>query len=183
MKEVLKIIGVLTVVCLICAFLLTFVYSGAEKQIEINAKKRIEEAIRRLSPSAETIKAIDTEVETAYELYDADNKFLGYAFLAEGQGYQGKITILAVADVYFASLEGIEIIESVETPGLGSKIKESPFRKQFKKLHILSPIECLKTEPEENNQIKAVTGATVSSRAVVNILNKKIEELRKALKK
>ena len=112
--------------------------------------------------------------------YGQDDRFLGYAFIAQGQGYQGKIKMLAVSDPRLTVLKGIEVIESVETPGLGAKIQEHPFKDQFSGLAV-APIECVKTTPQHPGQIKAITGATISSRAVVAILNRRIKELRQVL--
>jgi len=166
-------------VCVICAFFLAFVYGVAKDKIEINAKKRMEDAISSLAPEAATIKKIEAGTGIIYQLIDAKNDLIGYTFLAEGQGYQGKIKILAAIDPSLEYLKGIEIIELIETPGLGAKIQDIPFRKQFNELKVSPSIECLKGDSTRNNQVKAITGATVSSRAVVNILNKRIEELRK----
>ncbi|MFH1504348.1 MAG: RnfABCDGE type electron transport complex subunit G [Candidatus Omnitrophota bacterium] len=178
MKESFKIISVLTSVCVICAFLLAFVYGSAKEKIAFNAEKAINDAITTLAPEAKDIEELILENNTVYKLFNNGNICIGYAFLAQGQGYQGKIQILSVTNPEFKKLLGIEIIDSVETPGLGAKIKESQFKEQFKGLNIDKNLECLKTEPEKNNQIQAITGATVSSMAVVNILNKKIEKLK-----
>ncbi|MCP4653230.1 MAG: FMN-binding protein [Candidatus Omnitrophica bacterium] len=177
MKEVIKIISVLTIVCLVCGFLLSFVYSGASEKIESNTKKAISDAIANLAPFAENIEEIKLGEKIAYKLFDKTGNLTGYAFIAEGQGYQGKIKMLAVIDINLEILEGIEIIESIETPGLGARIQEEFFRKQFQSLSVLPQITYTKDIPENSNQIKAITGATVSSKAVVNILNKRIKEL------
>jgi len=182
MKESLKITGALTIVCIICAFLLTFVYKVAHPKIEINEKERVEDAINNLAPSARIIKEIRVnEDELIYKLLDSKECLIGYAFIVSGQGYQGTIKILAVIGPAIERLEGIEIVDSIETPGLGAKIQDLSFKKQFKNLDVSGPIQCIKDEPVKDNQIKAITGATVSSRAVVNILNKRIKEIRKEL--
>ncbi|GAG30217.1 unnamed protein product, partial [marine sediment metagenome] len=64
------------------------------------------------------------------------------------------------------------------TPGLGAKITSEPFRDQFKELLVLPFVELVKGETKESNQIQAITGATISSQAVVDILNKTIKEMR-----
>lgn len=184
MKETIKITGILTLICIICAFLLSLVWVPAQPKIEFNLKKLIEDTILNLAPQATMIEPVAGTKDTLFELKDREGKLMGYAFLAEGQGYQGTIQILATVDPTFKILGGIEIIESRETPGLGSKIKKDSFRQQFKGLNISRPIECIKIKKEEkkDNQITAITGATVSSKAVVNILNKRIEELRQQIK-
>lgn len=183
MKEIIRIICVLTFTCVICALLLSFTFSIAKEKIAINAKKSIEEAIFFIMPQTKKIEELKLKDTLIYKLFDEKNNFIGYAFLAEGDGYQGKIKMLAVADDKIENLEGIEVIEAVETPGLGAKIKEAFFKGQFKKLNISSMIECIKGDTAKDNQIKAITSATVSSRAVVSILNKRLEELRKELNK
>jgi electron transport complex protein RnfG len=177
MKETIRITGVLTAVCVICGFFLAFVFGTAKEKIAFNAKKRINDAIADLAPSAKTIDQIQVEDKVVYKLADRYGKLMGYAFLAEGQGYQGKIKMLAVIDAAKKKLQGIEIIESVETPGLGAKIQEGNFKNQFKKLTVTPYLEYTKDDITKDNQIKAITGATVSSKAVVNILNNRIKEL------
>ena len=182
MKETFKIVGVLTGVCVLCAFFLSFVYGTAQLKIEENKKKGIEHAISKLMPETKAEK-MEIENEEIYELSDKRNNLLGYAFIAQGQGYQGKIKMLAVINSSLEKLEGIEVLESIETPGLGAKIQEAEFKNQFKNLKVSVPIEYVKGYPEKDNQIVAITGATVSSRSVTNILNKKIETLKKILGK
>jgi len=182
-KEVVRITSVLTLVCLICALLLSVVYSLSNKKIEINKERRVEEALTTVAPQAARIEEITIEEETIYKLFDQGESLIGYGFLASGQGYQGKIKMLVVSDKSLKYLEGIEVVESLETPGLGAKIQEDLFKSQFKNLNIGSDLTCLRDEPEKNGQIKAITGATVSSRAVVNILNSRIKEIRELLNK
>ena len=182
MKEVIKITSVLTTVCLVCAFLLSFVYGLAHEKITLNAKKRVEEAISILSPEAKDIEKVTVENEEIYKLFNTKGNLIAYAFLAQGRGYQGKIKMLVVSDSSLERLKGIEVVESLETPGLGAKIQETPFKKQFKDLNVKKEMICVKGEAEEEGQIKAITGATVSSRAVVNILNKRLKEIRKLIK-
>lgn len=183
MKEIIKIICVLTFTCVICAFLLSFTFSIAKEKIALNAKKSIEEAIFLIMPQTKKIEELKLKDSIIYKLFDGKNNFIGYSFLAEGDGYQGKIKMLAISDTNIKNLEGIEVIESVETPGLGAKIQELFFKEQFKKLNVSSIIECIKGDTAKDNQIKAITSATVSSRSVVGILNKRIEKLRKELNK
>lgn len=197
MKEIIKIITVLTLVCIICAFSLALVQGLAEKKIEFNAAKRVKDAISNLAPGYSGIEEIALGEEVVYKLKDQQGKLIGYAFSAQGQGYQGKIKILAVVNPSLSRLEGIEIVDSLETPGLGAKIQEEPFRSQFKGLNLAGPISCDKdasgdkdkvqatsqaTKVSGQGQIEAITGATISSRAVVNILNQRINLLRTQLK-
>ncbi|MBU1121199.1 MAG: FMN-binding protein [Candidatus Omnitrophota bacterium] len=181
MKETIKITGVLTSVCVICAFGLAFVFNTAKDKIEENAKKRINQSIFKIEPDTVNVEKIFSDNNVIYKLFNDTNKIIGYAFLADGQGYQGKIKILSVSDPTLKHLIGIEIIDSVETPGLGAKIGDPSFKDQFKGLNTLPKIVYIKDTVEKSNQIQAITGATISSKAVVNILNQRLLKLKDEL--
>jgi len=198
MKETIKITVVLTVVCLLCAFFLALVQNLAEEKIESNAKEKIAKAISNLAPAYASLEEIIVDQEIIYKLSDKKGKPIGYAFSAQGQGYQGKIKILSVINQKLNQLAGIEIVESLETPGLGAKIQQEPFSGQFSKLYLKGPISCVKAGSVDSSkagassqatkvigasQIQAITGATVSSKAVVNILNRRIASLKQQIKK
>ena len=103
--------------------------------------------------------------------------------MPEGNGYQGLIKMVVGVDSQIKTMKGMEVLESQETPGLGAEIAVDPFKAQFSGLPITHQIEYVKNEkPTEPYEIEAITGATISSRAVVNILNKKIEQVRKEIK-
>jgi len=167
----------LTLVGVVSGVSLVFVYNYAVPKIRINTNADTERAIKNIFPGTTQIKK--AKEEGVFEVFDATGKLLGYAFLAEGNGYQGIINLIVGADTKFTSMEGMEVLESQETPGLGAEIASDSFRKQFVGLSLAHPIEYVKNEkPQTNYQIEAITGATISSRAVVNILNKRIEEIR-----
>ncbi len=181
MKQLLKISLVLTSICLVCAFLLALVYNAAEAKIEANRKKAIQESIKKLAPDATEYKKIEVNGEDLWRLYQND-LLVGYAVIASGQGYGGIIRVMAVLDSGLEKIQGIEIIEDSETPGLGSRIREETFIKHFRNLEVEKPILYTRGQPTEPNQIKAITGATISSRSVVEILNKKISKLQEKIK-
>jgi electron transport complex protein RnfG len=183
MREIFKITFVLTITCIVCALSLSLVFSWAQGKIKLNEIKRIQDSFFKLEPQAKKIKKEEIEGEVIYKIFDKNNKLLSYGFIAEGSGYQGTIKIVSVINLSLDRLKGIEVIESVETPGLGAKIGEDFFKKQFKNLLVLPKIELVKDVVKKENEVKAITAATVSSSAVVNILNKKIEKLKKIIKK
>jgi electron transport complex protein RnfG len=177
MKQIFKICAVLTSICVICAFLLALTYNAAIGKIEENQKKAIQESINKLAPKTTRQEKIKVNNTLLWKLYK-DNVLIGYATIASGQGYGGEIEIMTVAGPKLEKIRGIEIIKSNETPGLGSKISQKSFKAQFKNLDITTPITYSKTEPKKSGQIKTITGATISSKSVVEILNKKIKALR-----
>ncbi len=115
-----------------------------------------------------------------YAGYAADGHFVGVALEASGMGYQDAITLLYGYDPGHEVIVGMSVLESRETPGLGSRVGEDPvFLGNFTALDVrlasdgqlVHPIESVasgrKTSPW---QVDAITGATVSSRAITKIL-------------
>jgi electron transport complex protein RnfG len=183
MKQSIKMILVLIIVGLVSSGLLVSVYNYASPLIEENEKKALKEAIYKLMPDAVTYKEITKDGIVLYEGINERDKVIGYAFKAKGNGYQGEIEIMAVIDTELKELKGIEILKSVETPGLGAKIREDPFKKQFSRLSVLPKIAFTKDEVTKENEVQAITGATISTRSVVAILNDEIVRIRAAFNK
>jgi len=182
LKKILKTTSVLTTVCAVCAFLLAFISGLAKNKILANEQTKIESAIFKLSPSAKRIEETKINDSPLYKLFDKSNSLVGYAALISGNGYQGQIKLIAIADSSFNTIEGIQVIESSETPGLGAKINEDFFKKQFKGIKLTMPIECVKEKTTKENEIVAISGATISSKAVVNIVNEKLLSLKQKIK-
>ena len=88
---------------------------------------------------------------------------IGHAFMAQGRGYGGTIDILIGLKPDNKSLQGIKIITQQETPGLGAKIINASFLDQFKGVGV-NEVELSR----DGGKIDAITGATISSAAVVN---------------
>jgi electron transport complex protein RnfG len=107
-----------------------------------------------------------------------DDKCAGWAFVCQGSGYADKIELVVVADAKFEKLKGYGVLFSNETPGFGDKIKKTFYMDQF----IGAPVKSLTLskigDPAEiNTEIVAITGATVSSDAVIAILNNYIVQM------
>ena len=176
-----RMIAALVAVGVFSGITLVFVYNYAMPRIQANVEAETDRAIRNIFPGASRIES--TREEDVSRVMDARGGLLGYAFTAEGNGYQGCIKLIAGVDAGLSGMKGMEVIESQETPGLGAEIAGGTFKEQFKGLSIVHPIEYVKNrKPQKPYQIEALTGATISSRAVVNILNRRIREIRGLLK-
>ena len=150
----------------------------------------------------EALKAAISEVLPYYDYYDEmevegvnlfigklenQDKPVGIAFEVDGSGFQGNISMMLGVDPTFTNITGMKVLEQVETPGLGTKIVEDPsnkenplwFSEQFKGLNIFPQIDVVKNvKPSTPNEIQAISGATISSKAVVNILNDNIAKVK-----
>jgi electron transport complex protein RnfG len=174
---------VLSIVGVASGGALVGIYRYAQPRIEVNKERALRAAIFEVLPGTESHETIVKEGKTIYKGFDSSGLLLGYAFTGKGPGYQGTIEVMIGVDPELEKTKGIEILDSVETPGLGAKITERSFRDKFKDLLIIPLIELIKGKsPEKPNQVQAITGATISSQAVVDILNKTIKEVRGILK-
>lgn len=182
MRNTAKMISVLTIVGLISGAALVFVYNYANPLILKNQKDEMKKAIFKIFPEGKTYDEETVDKIAVFKVQDEKDAFLGYAFLAEGNGYQGAIKMMAGIKPDLETLVGIEILESQETPGLGQEITTDKFESQFKDLKTTPPIDYVKNvKPANPNEIQAITGATISSRAVVTILNETIEIIKEHL--
>jgi electron transport complex protein RnfG len=131
--------------------------------------------------------------KTTYEAFwamDKAAKPLGWVIKASGPGFADKIELLIGADADCKAITGLSILSQKETPGLGNKIEDlgdrdrPGFLWQFTGgLRADEPLKVTTSSPEKGfNKIKAVSGATISSRSVSNIVNDALsEQLRTAL--
>ena len=118
-----------------------------------------------------------------YGGHDEKGQFVGYAVPAAGPGFQDTIALLYGYMPGDRQVVGMEILESRETPGLGDKIyKDADFVAEFSALlvdpEIVAVKKGTKTAP---NQVDAITGATISAKAVVRIINEAHAEWSKRL--
>lgn len=112
-----------------------------------------------------------------------DGSLVGYAIPAEGGGFQDTIKLLFGFDPRTGKIVGYRVLDSRETPGLGDRIfKDKPFVAQFKDLAVEPTV--ILTKPGQGTQpfeVDSISGATISSRAVVKILNGAMGEWKDAL--
>jgi electron transport complex protein RnfG len=105
---------------------------------------------------------------------DANGALIGWAFVCEGSGFADKIKLVVGVDASFETMAGFGVLASNETPGFGDKINitDGFYQSQFKG----APVTELKLEKigdadQMDDQIVAISGATVTSEAVVKIFN------------
>jgi Na+-translocating ferredoxin:NAD+ oxidoreductase subunit G len=108
--------------------------------------------------------------------YDAHGRLVGYAIPSAGPGFQDTIALLYGYLPVERKVVGMEILQSRETPGLGDKIyKDDSFVANFDSLSIDPQIVAVKKGAKAApNEVDAITGATISSKAVVRIVNEGI---------
>lgn len=188
MNAVTKMFLNLTVVGAVSGVILAGVFHVADPLIQANKEKELKEAIFVVLPEAKDYKVIEKTIgqETfkVYEGLDANGSPVGLAFKADGGGFQGNVGVMVGLNLDYLKLKGVKILDQVETPGLGNRISEPAFEEQFKGIEITPKVEYIKNrKPEKANQIQAITGATISSSAVVSNINRAVEKVLKEFPK
>ena len=112
----------------------------------------------------------DDTIDDVEQAVDKDGNALGYVITVTAKdGSQGSITF-SVGIKNDGTVNGYSITDISETPGLGMLVQEKAFYSQFENKSE-SSYTVVKTAPSADNEIEAVTGATISSRAVTNAVN------------
>ncbi len=160
-----KTLVILASAAVLSALVLGFIYTASEDRIRENRERRIRESVYRVLPEIDMYEKVESE-PVVYE-GRLKGETVGFAVKAEGMGFQGQITVMVGFKPSGEEITGLDILESVETPGLGARIYEEEFTGQFKELQI----------PKEREiEVEAITGATISSEAVKKIVNRAIKD-------
>jgi electron transport complex protein RnfG len=115
------------------------------------------------------------KLEKVYLGYDAGGKRIGFALSAAENGFQDLVTLMFGYDATAHKLIAMKVIGNKETPGLGNKIEtDSGFVNGF--VNAVAPINGVKKDRGKStpNDVVMITGATISSRAVIRIIDNAI---------
>jgi electron transport complex protein RnfG len=172
-----KMIIVLTAVMVLSGLVLAATFSGLSSRIEANREAALNASLASIF-SSETdgdlrFEELESGGPTIYRATTGAADALGFAVRVQAQGYGGTITMLVGLSTGLDELLGIEVVEQVETPGLGGNITDDSFKRQFVGLDAAEPIGWVKNvEPDPGaNEIQAISGATITSKAVVSGMN------------
>lgn len=113
--------------------------------------------------------------ETVYIAVKND-EVIGYAFEVDGNALWGSVRGLAAVSKDFSTLLGIDFVSHSETPGLGGRISEPWFKEQFRGLDLNTPKdnEYIIYNPSPGGNVDAISGATLTSVSIKNLLNQDI---------
>jgi electron transport complex protein RnfG len=186
---------------LICALVIVTTFEATFPIIKVNRQRALEAAIYRVLADTKSFAALTLNGEsldrknhlqkaskssspTIYACFDAQQRLIGFAIPAQGMGYQDAIDLLYGYSTQSESIKGLVVLQNRETPGLGSKIESRRFLENFSNIEInlksigdqwQHPLELIRnTHKTHSRQIDAITGATISSQAVVSILNRSL---------
>ncbi len=161
---------IVTLVVLVSVSLLALTDNLTSSKIEEETEHEIQEMLSGMFPDMNDYKL----EEDVYLIFNGKN-IIGYAYIATGKGYGGTISIL-VGLKDESTIQGISIISHSESPGLGARITEEAYFGQYRGIDIVeSDIKA------NGGTIDAITGATISSRAVADAVREtaleKVREL------
>lgn len=179
MKETIKLGLTLLLITAISGAVLAGTNSFTGPIIEEIRKESSFGALMEIFPDADDFQAIDEgqleEIIAANPVVTEVNKALegdtvvGYSFKVVTGGYGGDV--VTIAGIYEdGNMAGIKVVENSETPNLGTRIEEESFTNSFKEkttAEELVPVD----SPAAENEVQALSGATVSTTAVVKGVN------------
>lgn len=181
-----RLTATLAIAGLISGFLLSGAYQVTKPIIDANKARELRAGVLQVVPGSTAVSRMalrDGELvpipdneKTAdpviYGGYDAQGVFRGYGIVNEGAGFQDEIQLLYGYEPKTGRVVGMRVLASRETPGLGDKIvKSHAFVANFDDLAVEPTIVVVKDGKDQPNEVDAITGATISSKAVVKIIN------------
>jgi electron transport complex protein RnfG len=177
--KVTHIVAALTLIGIVAGGSLSLVNNWAAPKIALNQKAETERAIFLVHLDGKRYDEIKNAGFEVYKVFNQADSSVGYSLVYAGNGFQGKIKLMIGLTEKLNKITSIEVLEQSETPGLGTKILEPPYKDQYKGLTPAPSIKLVKgVEPSSSNEVKAITGATISSRSVVAIVNEGVSKLK-----
>jgi electron transport complex protein RnfG len=184
-----RLIATLGIAGFFSGLVLVTVFLATQPLILRNQAEALEAAIYRVLPGSITRKAFVLEgqalvpveddggglplSDAVFGAYDETGNLVGYGIPAEGAGFQDTIKLIYGYEPTSNKIVGMEVLESKETPGLGDKIiKDQDFVESFKALSIEPEVVAVKPGTSSKaNEVDTISGATISSKAVIKIIN------------
>lgn len=177
-NDILKPVVVLLAICIVIPLALAVTDSVTRDKI---AELEIKNSMAAMQSLIKADEYVETEVEGkdsfVYHKAVKDGNSIGYIFSTKAKGYGGEVSVMTAIDTNGVVLSVAILDVSNETPGLGQNAAKESFYSQFtgKKEGII----LLKNGANAaNNEIDAVTGATITSRAVTNAVNEALEQFK-----
>jgi electron transport complex protein RnfG len=178
----------------LAGLVIVLVFGWANPRIMAYRAKILREAIQVVLDSPESVRtyyvvdgalsetpAAGADTITAEKVhlgFDAEGQPIGYAITGQEPGFQDYILVIFGYDPDTDRVLAMKVLESKETPGLGDKIfKDTAFVAGFRQA--AAPLKGVKPGrgTGSDNEVDMITGATISSRTVIGIINHRIEAL------
>ena len=175
-KDIIGPTSVLVGVCLVFTAAVVGTNSLTEEKIAILNQQTADEAKMEVLPEGDSFGTETVTISSGdIEYYPAENG-AGYVFYTSYKGYGGPVGVMTGISSD-GEITGVKVVDCNETPGLGMKSQSDPsFAAQYVMAITESgSFEVTKTGKTADNEIDAISGATITSRAVTNSVNYAIE--------
>ncbi len=178
----------------LAGFVLVFVYQATLPTIERNRAERLAAAIQEVLKAPDHYDTLyvyqgtlsrqlpagadPKKLEQIYLGYHADGSPIGFAIASGEPGFQDIVRLIFGYDQTTQTLLGMKVLESKETPGLGDKIEKNvDFVSQFDGAQ--APLTGVKPRDGtgDPHEVDMITGATISSRTVIKIINNALQRM------
>ncbi len=157
----------LFLICAVSAGILALINSVTSPLIAENNEKSAVEARLQVLPEAESFEELSHK-DTVYYKGISDGNIIGFVFVTSAQGYGGAVEVMTGIGTD-GKITGLSILTINETPGLGMNAKKESFISQFYGKSSL--LNVIKSGNADENEILAITSATITSKAVTNAVN------------
>ena len=169
-KDILKPALTLFIICLVVTALLAGTNLLTKDKIAEQAEITAQESRKIVLSDAETFE----EQDGCY-VGLAGGETVGYVFETESKGYGGTVKVMTGIGAD-GMITGVVILEHEETPGLGANAERASFTDQYKQAVPADGITLVKNKAAGEGEIVALTGASITSRAVTDAVNQAIEQ-------
>lgn len=179
MSDIVRLGTRLLIITFVAALALSITNLVTAAPIEAQIQKENDMSRQSVLPEAETfelmddIKGIDVakwpDIKEVYAGKSGD-RVIGYTFKIFAKGYGGPMEITLGIDID-GRISGLKLGNHQETPGLGAKAAESSFQDQYNGKIVGEELIVTKASNPKDNEVEAITGATITSRAITDGVN------------
>lgn len=173
MKDIFRLGAILFVICAVAALMLGLTNNITEPVIEqrnIQANNELRQEVLQIAEEFSEVK--DVKGDLIEEVYQGTKggEVVGYTIKTTPKGYGGKVEVM-VGISNDGKISGVKIGNHSETPGLGSKSAEPSFKDQYNGKSTKKQLNVVKGNASNENDIVAISGATITSKAVTAGVN------------
>lgn len=158
-------------------------------KIAENKRNETYDVIPRLVPGADKDQTVELLLSDAagneqkvYKALSTDGVHVGWVLPAGGQGFADRIELLVGLDTTVSKITGLYVLDQKETPGLGDYIAGDDFQDRFRDKPTDPELTVVKSDPAAPNEILAITGATISSESVKDIVNHAVAAMKEPIR-
>lgn len=149
-------------------------------RIAQNRLNMIMSRIPGLVPGSSRGEQVEVDGEQLYRAIDDNGEVRGWVVLVSARGFEDRVDMLVGLDAARERIINVIVLDQKETPGVGSRITEKAWLDQFAGKPVnLIPLQVRRSSAEKDNEIEAITGATISSETVATAVNRAVQRIGK----